>query len=393
MAACPTPVKQGRASSGTLAIGLGLLIGLPLLGIVSGGMPLEDYLEFPPQPRHRQPAPFSWPVFLSMALFVVAAVAPLLVRVLRSQKNPVPVESGHRAFPWWGWAGLAWLGLAWLLAWSRFDWFAPLQRHTFAPLWLGYIVVINAWTWRRSGQALIVDRPRYLVALFAVSAVFWWYFEFLNRFVENWQYAGMGDVSTPEYLLFGTLSFSTVLPAVLSTRDWLASFPRLHAGLDDFIAIRPSRPCSLASISLIVAAVALANIGRYPDWLYPMLWMAPLVVLLSVQALRGETHVLAPLARGDWRDIWLAALSALLCGVFWEMWNYYSLAHWEYHVGFVQRFHVFEMPLLGYSGYLPFGVECLVIASLVGAGRGTDGDGPARASGHRPADSGYNRGQ
>jgi hypothetical protein len=31
----------------------------------------------------------------------------------------------------------------------------------------------------------------------------------------------------------------------------------------------------------------------------------------------------------------------------------------------VQRFHVFEMPLLGYAGYLPFGVECALIMQLV----------------------------
>jgi hypothetical protein len=360
------PSENARTSGATIFTTLLLLVGLPLLGAMTGGMALEPLLEFPPAAARRQPAPFSWPVFVSMAAFVGAVVAPLLYRVLRAQKNLAPVATQDRAFPWWGWVGLAWLVLAWSLAWSRLEWFSPLQRHTFAPLWLGYIVVISAWTWRRSGRALLIDHPRRLAMLFAVSALFWWYFEFLNRFVHNWYYSGIGEVGPVEYLLFGTLSFSTVLPAVVSTRDWLASFPRLGAGLDHFVAVRPPRPCTLASIVLIGAAFALANIGRYPDWLYPMLWMAPLLVLVSVQTLRGEMHVLASLARGDWRALWLAALAALLCGVFWEMWNYYSLAHWEYQVAFVQRFPIFEMPLLGYAGYLPFGIECLAIASLAG---------------------------
>jgi hypothetical protein len=60
--------------------------------------------------------------------------------------------------------------------------------------------------------------------------------------------------------------------------------------------------------------------------------------------------------------MWQAACAALICGFFWELWNFKSLAHWEYAVPFVQRFHVFEMPLLGYAGYLPFGLECLVVA-------------------------------
>lgn len=58
------------------------------------------------------------------------------------------------------------------------------------------------------------------------------------------------------------------------------------------------------------------------------------------------------------------ALAALICGVFWELWNFCSLAHWEYTVPFVQRFELFHMPLLGYAGYLPFGLECLAVADL-----------------------------
>jgi hypothetical protein len=47
------------------------------------------------------------------------------------------------------------------------------------------------------------------------------------------------------------------------------------------------------------------------------------------------------------------------------MWNYFSLARWTYTIPFVQRFHLFEMPIVGYGGYLPFGLECLAVGSLV----------------------------
>ena len=57
--------------------------------------------------------------------------------------------------------------------------------------------------------------------------------------------------------------------------------------------------------------------------------------------------------------------AALVCGFFWELWNWQSVAKWVYTVPGVQRWHVFEMPLLGYAGYLPFGLECLMIAERV----------------------------
>ena len=31
----------------------------------------------------------------------------------------------------------------------------------------------------------------------------------------------------------------------------------------------------------------------------------------------------------------------------------------------MDRFHIFAMPILGYAGYLPFGLECVVVANLV----------------------------
>ncbi|MCG6975588.1 MAG: hypothetical protein LJE56_04175 [Acidiferrobacterales bacterium] len=364
MNTCALPT-EGKTTTVTLLITLALLIGLPLLGAFTAGLPLNRYLEFPPLTRYITPAAFSWPVFLSMAVFVLVVVGPILYRILISSSSTKDVPLQTRPFPWWGWLGVIWLAGAWLLAWNRFDWFEPLQRHTFTPLWLGYIVVANALTFKRSAECLLLNRTTHLVALFITSALFWWYFEFLNRFVQNWHYIGIGTFTPGEYALFGTLSFSTVLPAVVSTRDLLATFPRLTHGMESYIKLRLPNPCRLASIALIVSAIALANIGRWPDYLFPMLWLAPLMVLVSVQTLRGEAHVLQRLANGNWRSIWLAALAALVCGFFWELWNWNSLAKWQYAVPFVHRFQVFEMPLLGYTGYLPFGIECIAIAEVL----------------------------
>jgi hypothetical protein len=90
-----------------------------------------------------------------------------------------------------------------------------------------------------------------------------------------------------------------------------------------------------------------------------------LLVFAALQyLLTGET-LFAPLAQGDWRPVLQPALAALVCGFFWEMWNYGSLAKWHYSIPYVQRFHLFEMPLLGYAGYLPFGVDCALVMQLV----------------------------
>ena len=103
----------------------------------------------------------------------------------------------------------------------------------------------------------------------------------------------------------------------------------------------------------------------WPHLLYPMLWVAPLVVLTALRHFLGLPTLFGPVACGDWRGIWLAALAGLGCGFFWELWNFASLSRWEYAVPYVQRFHLFEMPILGYAGYLPFGLECVTVASVL----------------------------
>ena len=70
------------------------------------------------------------------------------------------------------------------------------------------------------------------------------------------------------------------------------------------------------------------------------------------------------LARGDWRP-WVSLwLGGLLCGFFWEMWNLWSFPKWIYHVPYVGFWKVFEMPVLGYLGYLPFAMELYLMAQL-----------------------------
>jgi len=45
-------------------------------------------------------------------------------------------------------------------------------------------------------------------------------------------------------------------------------------------------------------------------------------------------------------------------GFFWEFWNYLSpFVKWKYNVPYVGFLKIFEMPILGYFGYLPFALE------------------------------------
>jgi hypothetical protein len=110
--------------------------------------------------------------------------------------------------------------------------------------------------------------------------------------------------------------------------------------------------------------VSLGLLGIYPNIFYPLLWLSPLIIITSLQILTGRKTVLHGMRNGDWRLIVSLAMAALICGFFWEMWNFYSMAKWAYSVPYVNVLHIFEMPLLGYAGYIPFGLECYCVAQL-----------------------------
>jgi hypothetical protein len=47
------------------------------------------------------------------------------------------------------------------------------------------------------------------------------------------------------------------------------------------------------------------------------------------------------------------------------MWNFYSYPKWVYQIPWGNGFHIFEMPLLGYGGYLPFALELFSMYHLL----------------------------
>lgn len=345
------------------------VIAAPALGLwLAGGDPTA-FLRFPPRPLEAAPSSFTPGIFAIYALAIVAVLGPFLLRVVRSQRAAVKAAapSGRGRYPAWGWWGVGLLGVSWVVAWVPIPGLEEARRLSFTPLWVGYTVAISAWVAARGGRCLLTDSPRRFLALFPASAVFWYLFEYLNQFTGNWIYAGTGvaEGEALNWFLRSALPFSTVLPAVLVTRDLLATWPRLSAGLDHFLPIRPMHPRRVALFAWLAGFVGLAAVAVWPTALYSLLWTAPPLLMVAGQALAGERHAFTTVAQGDWRGPWLAVMAALFCGLCWELWNVFSLARWTYHIPHAQVLHLFEMPLLGYAGYLPFGITCVVAAQLL----------------------------
>jgi hypothetical protein len=244
------------------------------------------------------------------------------------------------------------------------NWLLPGLRtaYLFFPLWVGYILTIDALVLARSGTSLLTRSRRDFLLLFVLSAPAWWIFEIINQRTQNWEYLGRHNFTDLQYFLLCSLSFSTVMPAVFETAELVRTFPwtaRLTAGP------RIGRNTRAPVIFFVSGALMLAVLWIWPRHFYPFVWLSLAFLLEPINLWLGRRHFLEHLRQGDWRVVISLSLGALICGFFWELWNYYSWPKWIYHTPGVEFLHVFEMPLLGYGGYLPFAWELYALRNLV----------------------------
>jgi len=267
----------------------------------------------------------------------------------------------HKAAHWpaHGWIGLVLLAVCWPLNWTL-----PGIRtaYLFFPLWLGYILVVDALVQVRTGTSIRTRSCKNFLLLFLISAPVWWLFELINLRTANWEYVGRELFSTLQFALLCTISFSVVVPAVFETSELIRSF----RWMDPF-ARGPRTPAPRAMFAglFVIGLAMLAAVLVYPKIFYPFTWIALVLIFEPINYWTSRPYFLEQLRNGDWRTVISLSFGALVCGFFWEMWNYYSFPKWTYHIPVLGFWRIFEMPLLGYGGYVPFALELYALKNFV----------------------------
>ena len=263
-------------------------------------------------------------------------------------------------FPVRFWFGLVLALLAWALSWGL----DGLRTHwLFFPQWLGYCLVADGWTYRRQGTSLISRGVVAYLGLFLLSIPVWWLFEALNLITRNWSYLGREGFSDLQYFLFSSLSFSTVIPAVFGTAELLLTWGwmRRLQGPWEF-RLEKAGLASLHTTGWFMLLLMIA----FPKIFFPFMWLSLFFIIDPVNALRGRPSLLQQAAGGRLANVAAFGLGALLCGFFWELWNVFAFPKWIYSIPYLEAFHIFEMPLAGYGGYIPFGWELFAVGALAG---------------------------
>jgi hypothetical protein len=234
----------------------------------------------------------------------------------------------------------------------------------FPLCWCGVLLALDGAARLRRGRSPLA-RPSDWLACGAARVLFWDAFELVDLRIKNWWYTG---VSPDPWAgaLFGALSFATVLPAVrlgLAVLRWdeiTVATAQEDPGPKPTLK-KPARPVVLL---LLVGLLCLGLAIALPRYAFPFAWLFlwPLCEAAAALFPRGP-GLSSPLER---RPVVLKLFAlALPLGLLWESFNWRCPRGWVYTVPFFEHPKLFEMPLLGYLGYLPFSLEAGAALALL----------------------------
>lgn len=284
---------------------------------------------------------------VKLGVSITAATVTILVaEFLRHRRRPLPVH---------GWLGLAALGGA---EWLMFRGIEPVATF-FTPIaWTAYLLVADAAAFAVRGRSWMRTAPRELAHATILSVPLWLLFEAYNLRLPNWNYDGL-----PMSWLLATLgygwSFATITPAIFETADLVESFGWFARGRAKQISPRAEQAMMVCGVLCLAAPlIPPRHIGAY---LFGLVWVGFLLLLDPLNRRLRLSSLLGDLARGRRSLFYSLLVSGWVCGWLWEFWNYWAAAKWHYVFPILQGAKIFEMPVPGYLGFLPFALECYVM--------------------------------
>jgi len=229
------------------------------------------------------------------------------------------------------------------------DWTTPV-------CWWGYILAVDAIILKIKKRSVIKNNFRLFLYHIIFSVLFWLIFEVYNLHLKNWVYTGVPGSALETYAGMA-FSFMTILPALFYTAELIhmsGIFGRIK-----FPKITVSS--SLAWLFIVTGFAGLVIPLMLPQntagYMFITVWLGWIFMLEPVNFYSGTESILKDLTFQNGGRLMSLFASGAVCGFLWEFWNFWAGSKWEYTVPFQINVRIFEMPLLGFLGFLPFALE------------------------------------
>jgi hypothetical protein len=246
--------------------------------------------------------------------------------------------------------------LIWFVAiWGRLLGAEPFITWLYFFAWWPLLLFLDGLLGRLTGKSLLWQRPGDFLRMLFFSVTVWLVFEVFNLWLLNWRYAGLEAriwVRWPGY----ALAFATVLPGVLLGAEALAAL-----GVGANLRGQGRRPGNWQPAFFLLGIGCLVLPFLAPRYAFALIWGSCFFLLDPLLDLLTGDSLTRRFLTGERQQHLCLLLAGLGCGLWWEMWNYPSAAKWVYTLPVFNFGKIFEMPILGFIGFLFFALECWVM--------------------------------
>ncbi len=264
-------------------------------------------------------------------------------------------------FPWFGFLGLITIIISGIGLYLNL-WFFKIFMTP--ACWTGLILFLDALNYSLAGDSLIKTRRKEFLWMLPWSIGLWYFFEFYNLFIQNWYYVGLPESRVLRYCGY-FWSFATIWPGVLEIFDLIGNTHLIMS-----IKVKPFRLSKvMLNFSVIFGVVCMIFpiivSQKLASYMAVLVWLGMIFIIDPINYRNGRFSLWENLSKGSLTTLIQLFLTGLIAGIFWEFWNYWATAKWIYTVPILGHIKIFEMPILGYFGFLPFAVEVYVMWELV----------------------------
>jgi hypothetical protein len=228
----------------------------------------------------------------------------------------------------------------------------------FCLAWWSFILVLDSLNVRLRGSSPFSRSPALFFSAALFSVVVWNVFELFNLRLQNWSYHDL-PTARPERWLGYFIAFASVIPAL----EELAVLVRpIFTDRLRLFRIRVSP--LLLRCSLLAGLFSLALSVLWPRLFFPLIWLGFIFLLEPLNYRLGNRSIIGEMGKDDWAAFWSWVGAGLAAGFFWEFFNFWAGSRWKYHLPYLDFGRVFEMPALGFTGFLPFALEIFAFWQL-----------------------------
>ncbi|HVM59249.1 MAG TPA: hypothetical protein VMV72_00145 [Verrucomicrobiae bacterium] len=230
--------------------------------------------------------------------------------------------------------------------------------------WWAYILIIDAWIYQRRGTSLLTARRGSLVIQCILSIIFWCLFEAYNRVMPGWRYINLPADLSARFLGYA-IAFATIMPGMFLTCELFQSYDAFERAW--MPRVRWSRGGLVGSAVMGALFVLVPPFMPTParGYLWAFVWMGWFFLLEPFNYWRGMPSIYRDWQQGDPSRMLQLFAAGAVCGLLWEFWNMWAYTKWVYIFPLGQNVKYFQMPLVGFLGFLPFALEYFTMFHFV----------------------------